>query len=384
MQVFTLTVLAIYNRNPAAATARITHILGVPPQMVRQERAFLGRNGYLEKDKELNWHITPLGIEALKHFDEERARENARFLKEAGETVCKALGVQPEEISRFTLMDKGMTNDSYIFTCRGKRYIYRQAGQGSEMLVDRFREYANYVALQGHSISDVVVYHNPSDGTKITEYIENAAGVDPHNMRHLQRALKALRKLHTADIKSPHDFDFIHTIDYYEEICHNMETEFFTTYRKYKSSVLQLLEKVKVLRPPQCFCHIDFVPGNCLMQENGEVILIDWEYSGSQDPIVDIAMFCISAAFNKRQSDRLLHMYLERTPTAEEFARLYTYIATAGLMWSLWSVFKTANGEIFEGYTERTYNLCKKYSKLAQRIFDRIEKESNQQPATVG
>jgi len=106
------------------------------------------------------------------------------------------------------------------------------------------------------------------------------------------------------------------------------------------------------------------------------VVLIDWEYSGRQDPIVDVAMFCISAAFNKAQSDRLLKNYLERIPTDEEYARFYTYIATAGLMWSLWSVFKTANGEIFEGYTERTYNLCKKYSKLAEGIFEKIENKN--------
>ena len=93
MQTFTLTVLAIYQRNPAVSAARINHILGVPPQMIRHERTFLGQNGYLEKDKELNWHITPLGIEALKLFDMEKARENAKFLKEASEIVCSALGV---------------------------------------------------------------------------------------------------------------------------------------------------------------------------------------------------------------------------------------------------------------------------------------------------
>ncbi|MBQ3008422.1 MAG: phosphotransferase [Oscillospiraceae bacterium] len=374
MQTFTLTVLAIYQRNPAVSAARINHILGVPPQMIRHERTFLGQNGYLEKDKELNWHITPLGIEALNLFDMEKARENAKFLKEASEIVCSALGVHHDEISRFTLMDKGMTNDSYLFTCRGKRYIFRRAGQGSEMLVDRYREYANYVALQGKGVSDVVVYHNPYDGTKITEYIENCRGVDPADLNELEAALKALRNLHSADIVSPHDFDFLHTIDYYEEICHNMEAELFTTYRKYKAQVINLLNKVKKLDIKECFCHIDFVPGNCLLKEDGEVVLIDWEYSGKQDPVVDVAMFCISASFTKAQSDRLLKMYFQRNPTLEEYVRFYTYIATAGLMWSLWSVFKTANGEIFEGYTERTYGLCKKYSKQAHNIFERIDK----------
>ena len=383
MQTFTLTVLAIYYRNPAASAARINHLLGVPPQMIRHERAFLGQIGYLEKDQNLNWHITETGMEALQAFDREKARENALFLKEAAETVSRALNADRNEISRFTLMDKGMTNDSYTFFCRGKKYIYRHAGQGSDMLVDRYREYANYLALQGRGISDVVVYHNPYDGTKIAEFLENSRSIDPTDPRHIEQALIALRFLHNSDIDSPHDFDFLHTIDYYEELCHSMEADLFSTYRKYKAQITHLLEKTEALDFRKCFCHIDFVPGNCLLNKHGRVVLIDWEYSGRQDPIVDVAMFCISAAFTKAQSDRLLKQYLERKPTMEEYARFYTYIATAGLMWSLWSVYKTANGEIFEGYTERTYNLCKKYCKNAKEMFDRIDSARQTQDTTV-
>lgn len=377
MQTFTLTVLAIYSRNPSASAAEITHKMGVPGTMIRQARAYLGSAGYLYKDEDKNWHATDFGFMALQEFDRAKAEENARFLNIAIETAAKALNVKNEDITGFYLMDKGMTNDSYIFYCNGKKYIYRRAGQGSEMLVDRYREYSNYLVLSGRGISDVVVYHNPIDGTKITEFLEDSKGIDPQNDIHINKALAALRNLHNADITSPHDFDFITTIDYYEEICHNAEVEFFSTYRKYKAQVAHLLDCVEKLNAPKCFCHIDFVPGNCLLDKDGNVVLIDWEYSGRQDPIVDVAMFCISAAFTKSQSDRLLQLYLEREPELSEYARFYTYIATAGLMWSLWSEYKTVNGEIFEGYTERTYNLCKKYSRLAAKLFDRIEKESN-------
>lgn len=377
MQTFTLTVLAIYSRNPSASAAEITHKIGVPGTMIRQARAYLGSTGYLYKDREKNWHITDFGFMALQNFDRAVAEENARFLNDAIHTAATALNVDRDEIAGFYLMDKGMTNDSYIFYCNGKKYIYRRAGQGSEMLVDRYREYANYLALSGRGISDVVVYHNPIDGTKITEFLEDSKGIDVKNEHHINQALIALRSLHNADIDPPHDFDFLHTIDYYEEICHNAEVEFFSTYRKYKAHVVNLLSKVEKLNVPKCFCHIDFVPGNCLLDKNGKVVLIDWEYSGRQDPVVDVAMFCISASFTKAQSDRLLRLYFDRKPTMEEYARFYTYIATAGLMWSLWSEYKTANGEVFEGYTERTYNLCKKYSRQADKMFDRIENLKN-------
>ena len=194
----------------------------------------------------------------------------------------------------------------------------------------------------------------------------------------MKLSLDALRYLHSADIIPPHEFDFIKTIDYYEELCHSMEATLFPTHHKYKAKIIKLIDRVAALNPPHCFCHIDFVPGNCLLTKEGKVVLIDWEYSGGQDPITDIAMFCISAALDKRQSDKLLKDYLQRKPEKEEYARFYTYIATAGMMWCLWNIFKTANGEIFEGYTERTYNLCVKYSRLAEKIFDEIENTTAQ------
>ncbi len=372
MQTFTLTVLAIYSRNPSASRSRINHIVGVPPAMIRHERQFLGEIGYLEKDENLHWHITDKGLKALQEFDREKAKENAAFLKDATLTAATALNVSPNELSRFSLLDKGMTNDSYTFLCAGQKYIYRRAGSGSDMLVDRNKEYATYQALFGKGISDVVVYHNPFSGTKITEFLQDSKSIDKHNPRHIKLALDALRKLHRRNIIPPHEFDFEKTITYYEEICYKADAQLFDTYPKYKAVIMNLLEKVKNMNTEKCFCHIDFVPGNCLITKDGPVVLIDWEYAGRQDPIVDVAMFCISASYNKRQSDKLLELYLERKPTVAEKARFYTYIATRGLMWSLWSVFKTANGEIFEGYTERTYNLAKKYSKIAGETFGKL------------
>lgn len=376
MQTFILTVLAIYFQFPKAKASDIAHKLGVPWEMIKKARQTLVERNMLLRDNNGQWYVTFLGKTALSQFDLSKAKDNAHVIQEAILVICQALNASPAELQHFSLMDKGMTNDSYLFYCRGKRYIYRRAGQGSEMLVDRYREYANYLVLAGRGISDVVVYHNPLDGTKVTEFIEDSKGIDVANPKHIEEALIALRNLHNQDIVSPHTFDFREKIDYYEQICHNVEVAFYSSYKKYKARVLHLLDQIDTLNVPKCFCHIDFVPGNCLLDKNGHVVLIDWEYSGEQDPLVDVAMFCISAAYTKSQADKLLKNYLQRKPQLEEYARFYTYIAVGGLMWSLWSEYKTACGEVFEGYTQRVYNLCIKYSQQAQDIFDRIQNQT--------
>lgn len=369
MQNFPLLILGIYSRNPLRRPEDIAHRLGAPVRAVQQSRAYLIKTGYLQPEESGRLALTSGGRLRLENLDREKARESARVVKEATETVCLVLDAKPEDLSGFAVLEKGMTNDSYVFYCKGKKYIYRRAGTGSDMLVDRFREYANYLALHNRGISDVVVYHDPFSGTKISEFLQDSKGIDPHNEEHISQALNALRHLHTADITSPRDFSFEKTIDYYEEICRGAEAAFFDTYPRYKAGVLALMEKIHRMNVPQVFCHIDFVPGNCLLDKDGKVVLIDWEYSGRQDPIVDVAMFCLSAAFDEKDSDNLLINYLQREPDLMEWARFYTYMATASLMWSLWSMFKTAGGEVFLGYTDRMHLTCALYTKKAEEKF---------------
>lgn len=372
MQNFMNTVLAFYDRNPARSADYISDVLKIPSGFIRQTRAFLGSSGMLYKDRDKNWHITEQAARRLFDFDRYSAEQGVLFVREAIETARQALDANDSELFGFFKMKEGMTNDSFIFYHNGIKYIYRQAGQGSDMLVDRKKEYANYMALHGKGISDEVVYYNRETGTKITRYIENSKNIDANNPEHIEKSLTALRNLHNADIISPHPFDFVATINYYEHICLENNGLLFDDYTQQKKNIENLMAEIDRMEIDKCFCHIDFVPGNCLIDKDENVVLIDWEYSGEQDPIADVAMFCISAAFDKTQSDNLIKSYFQREISIEEQMRFYTYIATAGLMWSLWGKYKETQGEVFDGYTERVYNLCKEYSVYAKQIFEKI------------
>ena len=203
MHIFTQTLLAVYKEFPRASTAKICHHLGVPPQMVRESREYLHRRGYLVKDENLSYHITPKGEEELARIDRQLARREIEFIAGATETACKALGTTKEHLHSFALMDKGMTNDSYIFFCDDEKYIYRRAGRGSSRLVNREREYVNYELLKGLGLSDEVIYHDPKSGTKITKFIKNSRNIDENNPEDVEKSLETLRRLHNSGLKAP-------------------------------------------------------------------------------------------------------------------------------------------------------------------------------------
>ena len=57
-------------------------------------------------------------------------------------------------------------------------------------------------------------------------------------------------------------------------------------------------------------CHIDAIPDNFLLKGN-DVFMIDWEYSGMQDPHIDIAMFCIYSMYDQNEIDKLIDLYFK-------------------------------------------------------------------------
>ena len=89
--------------------------------------------------------------------------------------------------------------------------------------------------------------------------------------------------------------------------------------------------------------------------------MIDWEYCGMCDPLIDVAMCGIYSYLNEEQMDRLIHIYLHREPTEEERTVIYSYVALGGFLWSLWAVYKSELGEEFGEYTIIMYRYAKRY-----------------------
>lgn len=82
------------------------------------------------------------------------------------------------EIVNIEVLKKGWTNRSFLFTCKGQKYIMRIPGEGTDYLINRKEEADVYRVLEGKQICDDVVYMNPDNGYKITAYLEGARSCD--------------------------------------------------------------------------------------------------------------------------------------------------------------------------------------------------------------
>lgn len=289
-------------------------------------------------------------------------------------TICSALSCKESEVTDISVLKKGMTNRSFLFSAKGAKYIMRIPGEGTDQLINRRQEADVYKAISGLGLCDDPVYINPENGYKITAFLDNVRTCDPDSLDDLRRCMDKLREFHSMHLTVDHTFDIFGQIDFYESLWDG-NPSIYRDYRKTKENLLALRPYVESLPKDWCLTHIDAVPDNFLFyrpsEDEGELLqLTDWEYAGMQDPHVDIAMFCIYSLYDRQQCDRLIDLYFDGKCDLTTRIKIYIYIAMCGLLWSNWCEYKRKLGVEFGEYSLRQYRYAKDFYRAAKDLME--------------
>lgn len=289
-------------------------------------------------------------------------------------TICSALNCKESEVTDISVLKKGMTNRSFLFSAKGAKYIMRIPGEGTDQLINRRQEADVYKAISGLGLCDDPVYINPENGYKITAFLDNVRTCDPDSLDDLRRCMDKLREFHSMHLTVDHTFDIFGQIDFYESLWDG-NPSIYRDYRKTKENLLALRPYIESLPKDWCLTHIDAVPDNFLFyrpsEDEGELLqLTDWEYAGMQDPHVDIAMFCIYSLYDRQQCDRLIDLYFDGKCDLTTRIKIYIYIAMCGLLWSNWCEYKRKLGVEFGEYSLRQYRYAKDFYRAAKEIME--------------
>src|SRR3954447_365044 len=84
-------------------------------------------------------------------------------------------------------------------------------------------------------------------------------------------------------------------------------------------------------------CHNDPWPGNIIVRDR-TALLVDWEYSGRNDPAWDLADFLVEADVGADAETALLRAYADTDDVDEWRERVRAWRPAVDLLWSLWSV----------------------------------------------
>jgi len=105
--------------------------------------------------------------------------------------------------------------------------------------------------------------------------------------------------------------------------------------------------------------------------DTGErMYIIDFEYSGNNDPMWDLGDLSIEAELGEAQDRILLEAYFDGEAPAFDAGRMTLYKAMCDLLWTLWGVVQFANdnpAEDFWGYATGRLERCRRL--MASDVF---------------
>ena len=297
-------------------------------------------------------------LEELRKFD---TRYQNQSDNKALELISEVFQIPESEIHDIRCLKAGMTNNSFLFQVSGKHYICRIPGVGTELLINRIEEGEVYKAIQPLGLSEHIIYMNGRTGYKISKYYEGARNSRADDWDDVAACMSLLRRLHHSGLSVGHEFNIRERIFFYERLCSAHGGTLFEDYETVRGWMVELMDRLDGMDRPRALAHIDSVADNFLFLPDGSVRLIDWEYSGMCDPLIDIGMCAIYSYYDEPSVEKLMEIYFGRPASKEERLVVYSYIALGGFLWSLWAVYKASLGEEFGEYTLIMYRYAKDY-----------------------
>jgi thiamine kinase-like enzyme len=257
------------------------------------------------------------------------------------------------EVIRLDRLGGALTNVSYKVTIGSAAYVLRLAGEGTSDFIDRTAEEHNARAAAAAGVNAEVLYFDARDGTMVTRFIDGVSmnggdgfGRDPGAPG---RAARALGQVHRLGRVFRSRFDVFAEIEGYLGLLREGRTPLPDGYHEAGRRARVVRRALEASPSTLVPCHNDPWPGN-LLDAGGRVYLIDWEYSGMNDPAWDLADLSVEAGFDAEQDRAMVEAYRGGPEPPALYSRLEVYKAMSDLHWSVWGFVQHAKGNPAEDF----------------------------------
>jgi thiamine kinase-like enzyme/choline kinase/predicted transcriptional regulator len=309
-------------------------------------------------------------IDTLAHYTNTKEkvfpmlqRKEATFKElELKNSIAEALSINIASITEIKPFG-GMTNKNYKVMIDDDEYVVRVAGNGTEKMINRHEEKLNSELTYKIGINPPQLYFNVETGMKIVRMIPNAETLNPKTAKrpdNLTLVGRTLSKLHNSNIIMENQFNVFNTLDQYENLLKETGGNFFEDYSLIREKVMKLKNYYESLQFNLTACHNDPLAENFVKSGDDFIYLIDWEYGGMNDPLWDVAAFSLESEYSEMEENMLLDVYFEGDVSPESKERLLINKVFQDFVWSVWTLYKEAQGDDFGSYGINRYNRAKK------------------------
>jgi thiamine kinase-like enzyme len=231
----------------------------------------------------------------------------------------------------------GLTNTNYCVEVDGTPYVVRIPGVNTELLaLDRANEVYNTRAAAQAGTSPRVVHDLAGESVMVLEFITgqtmSIAALQAPGMP--SRMAQAFQRLH-AGPRFRNDFNMFRLVECYLGIVDEHAVRIPAGYRDYWPRVAQI-ETALARRPlPAVPCHNDLLAENYI--DDGQALwLIDFEYSGNNDPTFELGNTCQEQQFDEPRQAEMCAAYFGAAD-AHLLARMALQMVMSDVGWTLWA-----------------------------------------------
>ncbi len=236
-----------------------------------------------------------------------------------------------------TPLSGGLTNSNFKVEVDGLPYFVRVPGAGTELLaIDRANEYHNTKAASEAGVAPKIFHHLPEYNVMVIEFLDgktmskdalNAPGMPT-------RMAQAIKRLH-AGPRFLLDFNMFRLTEYYLSLCKDRGIKIPDGYLDHVVTVQRIEQAMNVKPLATVPCNNDLLAENYI-DDGRQLWLIDYEYSGNNDPTFELGNTCQEMQFSENQIAEVCAAYFgEATPAM--IARMKLNMIMSDVGWGLWA-----------------------------------------------
>ena len=250
--------------------------------------------------------------------------------------------------------------------------MVRIPGEGTEEMINRRDERKSTELACRLGIDEELLYFG-DDGTKVMRFIHNPQIMNEEVMRrheNLKQAAEIFHRLHSCGVNTEVRFEVFEMADLYEKIIRDGGVAFYDDYDEVKATVMRIKKDVDSAGvAPRVPCHNDCLMGNWVLDENGKLYLIDWEYSGMNEAMWDLSCLSIEAEYSEENDNELLASYFDRDASVEEKKRFIAAKLYVDYLWTLWGLTRVPfDGDFMQDYADNRYLRLKDNIKAYKKL----------------
>jgi thiamine kinase-like enzyme len=261
---------------------------------------------------------------------------------------------------RWEELGGGITNHNYIVWVNGGwgnpgggKYVLRVPGAGTDMFIDRDIERECMLEVARIGTSPRVAHIIEPENAMVIDFIDGEV-MHPDTMaghpERIKQAVVAVRHYHENATFSNtiHIFDMLRR---YTKVAQDIDAPMPDRLAALLERMPEIEEATARNSVPDVACQNDLLSENFIIDAEGKMWIIDWEYGGMTDPYFDLGDHVMEHPYSREEERLVIESYLGEMDE-RLFGRMMLYKAVSAVWWDVWAMIQHTVSQIDFDYME--------------------------------